>query len=289
MWLRNWRSAIMAKIKVRPHRGALSNLLKTKGMTQVDAADETKVDRKTLAKIDRGEEVKLETLQNLATRLRVPLNVFVPPAAELSDEDNCEFPWLQSAMLRELDAKRLSELLKSAAQIRWQLNLQVVDDNTRGFLEKFEQAVQQFHQHLTIDPHEVDEDDWHSLRFQLSRLKKAEDVATLMEGLAEHRLTVLGADYLFWERESDPFYVVENLHGYVDQYKSSRVVLLSVEPYGGTSRRVRVSSGSEPPKFAPKTHPPTDVFVNGVQLETEDGLQRKTENKDGVDEDGIPF
>jgi len=42
----------MAKIKVHPHPG----------ITQVDARDATGVDRKTLAKIDRGEPIDLSPL-----------------------------------------------------------------------------------------------------------------------------------------------------------------------------------------------------------------------------------
>jgi transcriptional regulator with XRE-family HTH domain len=264
----------MAKIKVRPHPGALSDLLKRKSMTEVDAAETTRVDRKTLRKINRGEEVKLETLQKLANNLRVPVHVFDPPATELSDEVDCEFPWLQSVMLRELDAERLPELLKSAGQVRWLLNLQLVDEKVRGLLEEFEQAVHQFHKHLTIEGHEVDPDELFSLRFQLSRLKKGDDVATLMKRLAEHRLTVLGADYLEWDvsQETEEYYV--DLFRHVHRYTSKRIVEFSVESYGAQSRRVEVCLGIEPPKFAPKTHPPTDVFVNGVQLETEDGLER---------------
>jgi transcriptional regulator with XRE-family HTH domain len=260
----------MAKIKVRPHPAALSGLLKTRAMTQQDAKDKTGIDRKTLAKIERGEEVKLETLQKLAKGLSVPDNFFHPPATDLTESH--EYPWPHSViMLRELDADGLLELIKKAQQIRWRLNLKLVDEKVFGFLKEFEQAVHQFHHHLLADL--WDEDDAYSLGAQLHDLKKVQDVATLMERLAEHRIAVLGADYLHWsvyQKTIDPF------HAHI--YTSIRIIELSVEQYGTSSRRVPISPGSEPPKVTPETDPPTKVLVNGVPL---DGVP--------LDDDEIPF
>jgi transcriptional regulator with XRE-family HTH domain len=261
----------MAKTKVRSHPEALWELLKKMAMTQMDAANVTGVDRKTLAKINRGEEVKLETLQKVAKKLKAPLTQFEPSITDsrLTEDlvgnraEDASDPQ-HSLMLREVDASALAEMLKEAQRLRWQLNIQGVDEKTRESLEQFEDAVKELRQHLQLAPLEVDDEEADSLRLQLLGLKKVDRVTELLEALGQqHSLGVLGADYLFWERTFK-----QKFYHHIDlsevHYTSQRIVLLSIEPSGTQFRRVRVSPGQEPPKFAGGEFA---VLVDGRALE----------------------
>jgi transcriptional regulator with XRE-family HTH domain len=251
----------MAKITVRPRPGALSELLKMKGMTQMDAFQKTGVDRKTLSKIDRGEEVKLETLQKVANKLLVAEGYFnnLVPTPVADDE---VFPWEQTVMLRKLDWVRLEELLKEAETLRWHLKAPVRDDAARTFLEEFEQAVENFRRLSDFNIPEAWDGD-PSLRFQLNRLKAADDVAFRLEGLAEHRLALLGGEYLLWKSSSEVRSYGPDITWQQYSYNSFCNVLLSVESFGTQSRRVPFCAGEVPP---PVADPNSTVFVNGVQL-----------------------
>lgn len=247
----------MAKIKVRPRPGALSELLKTKGMTQMDAFEKTRVDRKTLSKIDRGQEVKLETLQQVVIKLKVTEEHFLPTRELIEDADD---PEPGTILLRRLDVARLQQLLQEdPKRIKWHLNAKVRDHEARKFLEEFETAVEKFRTDLlfSLAPEEL------SLRRQLTRLETADDIAVLFDRLAEHGLAVLGGSHLFWEcsyEESS----YEDVRWLKEEYHSSSTIVLSVEPFGTQSRREHTAIGHPPPIFAPDTE--TAVFVNGVQL-----------------------
>jgi len=262
----------MAKIKVRPRPGALSELLKKKGMTQVDAFEKTRVDRKTLSRIARGEEVKLETLQQVANKLQVPEGYFGHPAPSAADDIDVSSAALEpgTIMLRKLDWAHLEELLTGAETLRWHLKAPVRDASSRKFLEEFEQAVEEFRKLLKFNIPEAWDGD-PSLRFQLNRLKTADDIAARLEKLADHGVALLGADYLFWDSDSEDGEYLDGRWTNVN-YRSSRTLLLSVEPVGAQSRRTPIFQGALPPRLAPKPtrNIRTTVWVNGAELPAHD-------------------
>jgi transcriptional regulator with XRE-family HTH domain len=250
----------MAKRKVRPQKGELSKLLKEKALTQMDAHAKTGVDRKTLLRIERGEEVKVETLERVATGLRTPLDRFLESSGtEIGDYDvddlTASFFQPGDVTISKLNAERLRRLLIPASRIRWEINAQLNND-ARKLLEEFEPAVESLRQNIQ------DEDDG-SLHFQLQRLKTLEDIDSGLKQLAEHRLTLLAAEYLLWECSDDSYEGRTTI-----DYTSSRIVLLSVEPRGTQSRRVRVFQGSLPPKFAPDRL--SRIRVDGLWLKTKE-------------------
>ena len=110
-----------------------------------------------MSKIDRGEEVKLETLQKVANKLQVTEGYFSHPvAAEVADDGDVPSTLEPGTiMLRKLDWARLEELLEGAEHLRWHLNAHVRDDEARKFLEEFEQAVENFRKQLDFNTPEA--------------------------------------------------------------------------------------------------------------------------------------
>ena len=268
----------MAKRKIRPHQGALAELLNKKDMTQLEAADVTGIDRKTLAKINRGEDVKLETLQKLARKLSVPTTHFDPAADSSVDQVDSQpdDPQWLSLTLRKIDAERLADLLKGDSSMNWQLNVHTVDDGIVPFLEQLEDAVNDLHGYLQFGIYDPEHDA--SLRLQLDGLKKSKHVARLLEELAKCGLGILGAEYLAWNSETETVWHDENLYTIIT-YTSRPTAVLSIEGNPVQARRAKVCRGTEPPRFAPDLT--TIISVNGVKLERDPAvIQKEKEEKE---------
>jgi transcriptional regulator with XRE-family HTH domain len=249
----------MAKKKVCPHPGVLKQLLKERNMTQEEAANACVIDRKTLAKIDRGEEVKQETLQKVANKLMVPATYFDPPAG--SSVDQLDSPFELSLLLRRVDADDLPLMLLWVDRkcIDWKLNVHTVDDETISLLEQFEDAVKDVHEHVNGAPDS-------SLRQELGQLKKTRHVASLMEELAKHGVAVFGGEYVSWHNEKGFDDYAER--PYVN-YTSNAHVVFSIERHPAHEPRQKVWQGKLPPRFAPRA---TLVTVNGKILDVDEDI-----------------
>jgi transcriptional regulator with XRE-family HTH domain len=269
----------MAKTKVRPHPDALAELLKSRGITLTDAARDISrgtrvIDRKTLARIDRGDEVKLETLQKLANNLKVPITYFDPPVGSSVEQVNSQLEdsrWL-NLLLHKVDVDDLARMIwklwdnTESDSIHWKLNVDRVDDEAISLLEQFEDAVNDFCQYVSTPGS-------NSLRAELDRLKKTKHVASLLEDLAKHHLAVLGASYLSWQSQKE---IDRETECSLVIYNSCDHIMLSIEGHPAHERREKVWQGTVPPKFAPWG---TFVKVNGRLLETDPAVVQQMENR----------
>jgi transcriptional regulator with XRE-family HTH domain len=278
----------MAKKMVHPRPGALKELLEKRELTQEQAANREVVglDRKTLRKIDRGEEVKLETLEDVAKRLRVSLGHFL---GTTEADDKLNDPPAHTVMLRRLNGERLAELLKrvplggrfqsiTGDQLEWLLNVQVVDEKASKLLNELERAASQSRvipsstaaqaERVRASaigwPPAVPVTD--SLSAQLQRVTSLDRLGDILKELHECRLAVLGGDYLYWVKMPSSFRDEFGHHFSEVTYRSFPKVLLSIDPSSTRSRRVPIFPGFEPPKFAPNAA--TIVTVDGRRLDT---------------------
>jgi transcriptional regulator with XRE-family HTH domain len=266
----------MAKTKVRPHPGVLKQLLKEKNMTQAEVAAGGGIDRKTQAKINRGEEVKLETLQKLANKLKVPITYFDPSTSRSVGHGKSviQFPKDQVVIdeahgciilqLRKVDADDLYEMLLwgESEKVEWKLNVHTIDDETIPLLEQFEDAVNDVRDYINTPPDS-------SLRQELAQLKKTRHVASLMEKLAKHGLALFGASYLSWECDKGAETYATDSGEFARpycHYRSHNHCVLSIDGHLAPERRQKVWQGTMPPRFAPEG---TLVTVDGRYLNTD--------------------
>lgn len=280
----------MALNKSTPRPGALKQAISNAGMTQAEFAKKARCSRTTLQKIDRGEPVKAETLDEIAQVLGLPVAHLLGteekpedtgPDQIVVDEDEIfgTGTWVKILMRRLKTTEDISNLLRFPGEISWSLNAGDIAKDQETALLSFEESINQFRgKNLT----------WlgsrgPSLTKLIEDKKAATGIEAQIKDLADNGLYVYGAKYIQWNEDRE-IYSHEDNEYEVLVYTSKRVSLIAIDITCAQSMRLDVCIGYPPPRHATAENP--RIKVDGRWLETEtDYVSRRMRE----DPDYIPF
>jgi len=234
----------MTKKLVTIPEGNLLRIAKNKGVATLLALNEkTRVDRKTLRTINKGQPVKEKTLQAIATKLRVPLEHLLGKSTldEVENSSSLDTYQIREIKLQQLDAAALRRLAEEADQITWLLKMDQMSESLEATLLKLRESLQAWNDHRhSFDPHDLID--------QISTIKTSAKIDKSVEQLAEQNLKIYGGTYVHWNREP-PFLRVmgKRCPGPDLIYTSQTEVVLSIAPKEKNNSTVRVTTGPEPP------------------------------------------
>ena len=240
----------MTKKLVTIPEGKLLRIAKNKGVaTLLALSEKTRVDRKTLRAINKGQPVKERTLQAIADKLRVPLEHFLGPSTLDEVENSSSLaPYhrvsdgyhVREIKLQQLDAAALRQLVEEADDITWLLKMDQMSESLEATLLKLRESLQRWYAHQVAFG--TDE-----LVDQISSIKTSADIDKSVEQLAEQNLKIYGGTYVHWKKvqERDQ---IENFPLPILRYTSQTRMALSVAPEEKDNSTVRVGTGWEPPQ-----------------------------------------
>jgi transcriptional regulator with XRE-family HTH domain len=272
----------MALDKHTPRPGALKLAISKAGMTQAEFAQKARCSRTTLQKIDRGEPVKAETLNEIAQVLGLPVAHLLGseekpedtgPDQIVTDEDEV-FGNFAKVLLRRLRTTNdVMKLLPYAGDISWLLNACDLSNDQEAALVNFEQRLNQFDERehwfmSTTGP---------SLAKLIEDKKAEKGIEEQIKQLADAGLYVYGTKYIVWskEKEMHQFNPYEFQQDEVQVYTSKRVTMIAFDSDNAKSIRANVYIGHPPPEHATDEKP--HIKVDGRWLEKSEASE------------GIPF
>lgn len=278
----------MAKITLTPQANVLRTLLAAQGKTLNDVAGALQMSPATLRKINSGKPVKDATLQKVADHLRTPVSHFIADDKPISHTEGSKLQvesryesGLTSAtiLLKRMTGDELGALARSRTPIDWRLKVSNLKPETAALLRTIEA--------LLMDAQGENTDDFclwlpdgsfqgKRLSNLIERVEKAQTFEEHLKKLAEQGITVLGASYLYWSRETKEEYWGHGSRTVEDYSCEDRRVIAIVDINVSTLREY-ILIGQTPPKSA--TENGHLILVNGGTLEGEFDPEN----------DGIPF
>ena len=274
----------MAKKLVSAPPEALLQIAKSKGiLSLLTLSEKTKVDRKTLRSINKGQSVKESTLQAIADNLRVPLTHLLGQDRIASLQLNSDGPSRRSyeLELQPLNAIMLRKMLDHISMpdaIDWNLNINHVSDELETKLLKFETIVREWL--LLINGW----DHWKGkncdLQGQLAKIKMTADIENHIQVLSGGNIKIFGATFIRWNVGD-----IRGIYGDFEnaiEYHSICHGVIAVESKNATTSRINVDPGEVPPhSFENQPLHINDVFVDGHHVWSRS-------NTSSLDEDRIP-
>lgn len=293
----------MAKTMKAAAPGALTEILDARNLSQDDVSKAWQFSRNTLRGINKGDPVKLETLQRLATHLRVPVDHFLQTssnspeagdganatteddedqeAGKADAPDNDADPF-KGVLLKPADVDALENELRYSVDTTWKIERPIPREAVEP-LEKLEEAVNDLESLYYAPP----PNKRGSLQIELDKIKAASRLSEIMDELKNHGLHVLLGSYIRWKREvRNPVYEDS---GEVVDYKSALMLILCIAPLSAKTKRATVFEGAKPPKYAAPGGPA--VYVNGRELPPEPAARAANDDPpaDNANDDDIPF
>lgn len=258
----------MAKIMMEARPGALSEVLKAKGKTQVDIASAMKIARKTVRRINEGLPVKDGTLKSVADYLRVPVEHLLPgdapvpnPDASQGEGNACEPDDGSGLLLRKLDANGIYDTIECTPQIKWTLTANPLPAELIPELRSLERAVYRLDDMVNL------KGDWKedvgTLERELKKVEATEEIERIVSLLVKHKISILGGSHLHWDYNLEQYRTYED-SVYRHEYTSKVIAEFWIVSGNVQSKRVRILAGFVPPKASPADGP--EVYVNGKPL-----------------------
>lgn len=282
----------MAIEKVKPRVGALKEAMKNKDLTQERLREICGCSRTTIADINKGKEVKFDTMNEIAKALRIPIEHLIEQKNDANEENLsdefvvADYDWFRRVSIklqRIITANDLKQAIGHSKNIRWALQIEDMDEELSASLVNFEQKVTEFKEY-----------EQNSVSFEGNSLAKLVDkrkshlqIQNDIALLVEKNVFIYGTNYLEWRQSesyeySDP-YGEGPSHKVVD-YVSERNALIIINNQNKISTRHELLLDPPPPQQRKEDDP--IIRVDGRELKE----QREQSEIDALDADNdFPF
>lgn len=251
------RGLFMAVNKVKPRAGALLTAIENKALTQQDFAKKVGCSRTTLQDINKGKEIKSDTLRKIADELRIPMEHLLelkePSEADDAQDQIVMYDFkdfgrdISLRLPRIKSAEDLKKILQHTNTLIWSLNIKDITDEIEEALIEFERRVEELKNKEKYLPF----DEGVSLSQLIENRKSQFKIEDYMKNLGNKNIYIYGASYIDWKKEVN-YEVIDPYGDYPEKvidYTSTKKGIIILDNQNLAFMRYSTLINAEPPLF----------------------------------------